>query len=268
VQDLVGNLTQWPQGRPLGFAIPRQVAYFVGSTLGIPAIYAAGFVILVVNAALLFGIARSLMPIPAAVAASLFYVLFPADTTRPLLTHALQLQTAAMFGMLAMRFLIARRSRSAYAFFALSLLTYETFALPFLVTSLLLDTPWKPNWKALRRHVALAAAIVLAIGSVRYLQDESRVHEALHANWLSLAGKVAAAPLSGALVSASAALVRPPDAALSLRRRVDDRTCLLHCPSRACTALLPCPDEILPVERFAPCPMQQALTTRHLARSH
>ena len=94
-------VTVLPQGRPLGFFLPDLLS-FVGDKLGgLAAIYLLGFVLVTLNTFLCYRLLRVRVPVaPAAVGAAVF-CLFPADTTKILLTHDFQLQPSLTFALLA-----------------------------------------------------------------------------------------------------------------------------------------------------------------------
>ena len=127
-----------PQGRPLGFFLPDLLS-FIGDKLGgLADIYLLGFVLVTLNTFLCYRLLRVRMPIaPSAVGAAVF-CLFPADTTKILLTHDFQLQPSLTFALLAALAYAASRLPLAYLLSAGALLSYENgylalFALPLFV---------------------------------------------------------------------------------------------------------------------------------------
>ena len=98
-----------PQGRPFGFFLPDLFS-FVGDKLGgLAAIYLLGFAIVTLNTFLCYRLLRVRVPAtPSAVGAAVF-CLFPADTTKILLTHDFQLQPSLTFALLASLAYTARR---------------------------------------------------------------------------------------------------------------------------------------------------------------
>jgi hypothetical protein len=93
--------TLLPQGRPFGFFLPDLFS-FVGDKLGgLPAIYVLGFVVVSSNTFLCYWLLRSRLPVAPAVAGAGVFCLFPADTTRILLTHDFQLQPSLTFALVS-----------------------------------------------------------------------------------------------------------------------------------------------------------------------
>src|SRR5436305_461513 len=83
--------------RPLGFFLPDLFS-FIGDKLGgLPAIYLLGFLIVTLNSFLCYRLLRTRIPRAAALAGALAFCLFPADTTKILLTHDFQLQPSLTF---------------------------------------------------------------------------------------------------------------------------------------------------------------------------
>ncbi|MDQ3810093.1 MAG: hypothetical protein M3336_07375, partial [Chloroflexota bacterium] len=127
-----------PQGRPLGFFLPDLLS-FVGDKLGgLPAIYSLGFGIVTANTFLCYRLLRARVPALAAGAGAAMFCLFPADTTKVLLTHDFQLQPALTFALLSAVAYAAGRRRTAYLVGSGALLAYESgflalFALPLLL---------------------------------------------------------------------------------------------------------------------------------------
>jgi len=187
--------TTLPQGRPLGFFLPDLLS-FIGDKLGgLAGIYLLGFLIVTLNTFLCYRLLRTRVPLaPAAVGAAVF-CLFPADTTKILLTHDFQLQPSLTFALLAALAYMGNRKPLAYVVSAGALLAYESGFLA-LVALPLFARPWdrRRTPRELARHVLILAAIVVAIVVLRYLVGERRA--------VGSAGSVAdiVAPLLGSLV--------------------------------------------------------------------
>lgn len=172
----------WPTGRPLNHLLPRVLAVLGVKFGGVSAMYALGAGWLLFNAWLVYRIAKGLFPISAALLAGVSYVLFPPDTTRPLLIHVSHVQGAMTFSLLGL--LLWRRGGVlrvvSYPVAALALLSYETAFIPFLFAPLLVArTARSIRWPSLLVHLSwnLLAAGVVAM--VRILTQESRASEAL-----------------------------------------------------------------------------------------
>ena len=116
-------LTTWPQGRPLGFALPQLAAFVAAATPHpILALYVLAYLVLLLNYSLMLALSwqesRTLAFLSAAVLA-----VWPADTTHILLTHSFQLQTSLAFVLTGLLLLKRRKPVLAHAVSALSLLT-------------------------------------------------------------------------------------------------------------------------------------------------
>jgi hypothetical protein len=175
---LLGRLqtafTALPQGRPLGFFLPDLFA-FVGDKLGgLAAIYLLGFLIVTLNTFLCYRLLRVRVPVAAAAVGAAVFCLFPADTTKILLTHDFQLQPSLTFALFASLAYSAERKPVAYFLSAGALLSYESgflalFALPLFVRSWDRSTP-----RTLAKHAAVLIGILVAVVLVRFAVGEGR----------------------------------------------------------------------------------------------
>jgi hypothetical protein len=186
--------TVLPQGRPLGFFVPDLLS-FVGDKLGgLEAIYLLGFLIVTLNTFLCFQLLRPRVPLAAAIVGGAVFCLFPADTTKILLTHDFQLQPSLTFALLSCLAYAYGRAPLAYVLSAGSLLSYESgflalFALPLFVH------PWdRALPKRLVVHWGALIGVLLVAVAARFVAGESRA--------TSSAGSVASIvpPLLGSLV--------------------------------------------------------------------
>ncbi|MDQ6674609.1 MAG: hypothetical protein M3069_28390 [Chloroflexota bacterium] len=131
-------VTVLPQGRPLGFFLPDLLS-FVGDKLGgLAAIYLLGFALVTCNTYLCYRLLRVRLPVAPSIVGAAVFCVFPADTTKILLTHDFQLQPSLTFALLAALAYAAGRPWLAYALGAGALLSYENgylalFALPLFV---------------------------------------------------------------------------------------------------------------------------------------
>ncbi len=165
----------WSQGRPFGFALAYILSFFGFRLGGLPMIYVFGYLIVLANGALAYGLLRRLAPPSAAAAGALMFILFPADTTRTLLTHSLTLQPALTLALLAGHAYLRRRRDAAYVLLCATLLTYESPALPLLALPLLTE-PWD---RRLRRplivHLLICATLFVAMALFRRAMGDARL---------------------------------------------------------------------------------------------
>jgi hypothetical protein len=167
-------VTVLPQGRPLGFFLPDLLS-FIGDKLGgLAAIYVLGFVIVTCNTYLCYRLLRVRLPMaPSAVGAAVF-CLFPADTTKILLTHDFQLQPSLTFALLAALAYAAGRRSLSYVLGAGALLAYENgylalFALPLFVRRWDRSMP-----RALLGHTLALLGVLAVVVLVRIARGEGR----------------------------------------------------------------------------------------------
>src|SRR5439155_9325786 len=194
VSRFVTAFTTLPQGRPFGFFLPDLLS-FVGDKLGgLVAIYLLGFAVVTLNTFLCYRLLRVRVPVAAAAFGAAVFCLFPADTTKILLTHDFQLQPSLTFALLAALAYAAGRRPLAYVLSAGALLSYESgflalFALPLFVLR------WDRRLvREMSIHIVSLALIIAGIVVVRYVFGETRA--------TSSTGSVAAIlpPLLGSLV--------------------------------------------------------------------
>ncbi|HEV7666698.1 MAG TPA: hypothetical protein VGQ62_24405 [Chloroflexota bacterium] len=167
-------VTGLPQGRPLGFFLPDLLS-FVGDKLGgLSAIYLLGFVVVSLNVFLCFRLLRSRVPLaPAAVGAAVL-CLFPADTTKILLTHDFQLQPSLTFALLAALAYVGGRRWLSYPLGAGALLAYESGYLALFALPLFADCWDRRLPRRLVVHwVGLVVVLILAVVA-RYVAGEGR----------------------------------------------------------------------------------------------
>ena len=166
----------WPQGRPLGFIIPRLAAYLSPKDAPLVFLYLFGALVITINAFLcykfvLFWSKNETI----AFIAAMSFSLFPADTTKSLLIHIYHIQVSMLFILLAINiFLRYPKYRViAYILGILSLLTYETpYALIFLLPIFTEQKKQKRFWIT---HLIISFSIVIFIILIRTLMGESRI---------------------------------------------------------------------------------------------
>ena len=163
------------QGRIIGFTLPQFLVFIMYNLGGLAAVYTLGTFIILINAFLVYRFVSKLMPVEFAVLAALIFILYPIDTTKPLLTHIFQLQLSLTFLLLAMNQYLKGKLISSYLIAFCSLLTYEIAFLPFLVVPLFRYRWNKKLFKNLVVHVVVFAGIFIILFMVRKLMGESRV---------------------------------------------------------------------------------------------
>jgi hypothetical protein len=168
-----------PQGRPFGFFLPDLLS-FVGDKLGgLVAIYVLGFTVVTLNTFLCYRLLRVRVPVAPALVGAALFCLFPADTTKVLLTHDFQLQPSLTFALLASLAYAYDRKALAYVVAAGALLAYESgflalFGLPLLVRR------WDRSLaRELARHVLILGAIVLLAVLARFVVGEVRATQSV-----------------------------------------------------------------------------------------
>src|SRR6266498_3913868 len=197
-----------PQGRPFGFFLPDLLS-FVGDKLGgLIAIYLLGFVIVTLNTFLCYRLLRVRVPAAAALFGAAMFCLFPADTTKILLTHDFQLQPALTFALLAGLAYAAGRLRPAYVLSAGALLSYESGFLALIALPLLVRRWHRPVWRELMRHVLILAGIVVLVVLARFVVGEVRATQSV-GGASEVLPRLAGSLVLGPLRSVAATLYQP-----------------------------------------------------------
>lgn len=182
IPHIVGNaFASWPQGRPLNHSLPMVQAILGMRLGGVPGIYLIGCLGLILNSWLVFLVSRNFLPTAGALICALFYILYPADTTRPYLVHTAHVQGSMTFFLLgAWLWCRGRAYRFAsYPVAALSLAAYETAFIPFLTLPLLLATGFRDVMRRMLAHLAGCVVVVAVFASIRLGKGESRIAGAL-----------------------------------------------------------------------------------------
>jgi hypothetical protein len=195
--------TDWPQGRPLGFVLPDLFSFFGDKLGGLPGIYLVGFAIVVLNSYLCYRLLRLRTPQSVALVGAAVFGLFPADTTKILLTHDFQLQPGLTFLLLASIAYAHRRPLLAYPLSLGALLSYETAFLPFIGLPLLV-LPWNRRLvRSMAWHLLAVIVILGVVVAVRLVLGEERV-------------VASASGIGGTLVKIAASLIVGPVWAVAL----------------------------------------------------
>ena len=182
------HFAHWPTGRPLNHLLPA-VLSAVGSSLGgLTGVYVLSAAWLTLNGLLVYLATRRLISGPGALIASVFYLLFPADSTKVFLTHAAHVQGAMTFMLLGswLWLLGGWRRAVSYPVAALSLLAYESAFLPFLVLPLFVPAERSRLLRAWATHlggigflVGLDAWARMATGDTRALAAAGQLGESV-----------------------------------------------------------------------------------------
>ncbi|XGV96762.1 MAG: hypothetical protein ACAF41_29065 [Leptolyngbya sp. BL-A-14] len=165
----------FPQGRPVGFYCAAVLAFLGDKLGGLWVDYLIGFVITTVNAYLVYRLLRYTELEVLAVTGGLLFCLFPADTTKILLTHAFILQISLTFLLVASLCYLENHKMLAYGVILGSLLSYESAFMVFFGIPLF-KQQWNRAWlKELVRHAVILSLFVAGVSVIRWLSHENRV---------------------------------------------------------------------------------------------
>jgi hypothetical protein len=165
--------TTFFQGRPLYITFVTIFPMLAAKLGGIKTLYSIGFLILSVNACLLYKTLTKVINQPhIPFFATLIFCLYPSDTTFTFLLHLFELQIAFLFILLAFYFYFSSKTVICYVFAIFSLLTYETPFLTFLVAPFFLK---ENNKKKTITHCIILTSIAIVYLLVRKILGESTV---------------------------------------------------------------------------------------------
>src|SRR5208337_2971321 len=158
MSELLGYLWSMPgtvpmQGRPLGFFLNEIVSFIFDRSSHIETSYLAGWLIVSLNAVLIFLILRNCIGAAASFVIAVFYIVFPADTSRMILMHRVFTNLSLTFILVSLALYQRQRMGGvilSYIIAGMSLLVYESFYLLFGLGPVLVRGPIK--WRKLIIH--------------------------------------------------------------------------------------------------------------------
>jgi hypothetical protein len=170
------QFTAWPQGRPLNHLLPPMLGALGSAAGGLTGVYVLAAAWLTLNGLLAYLVARRLVSPQAAIVAAMAYLLFPADSTKPFLTHAAHVQGSMTFLLLGWWLWLAAgwRRALAYPVAGLCLLAYESTFLPFLVVPLFVPVRRSRLLGTWATHLGAVTLLVASIAGVRVAMGEER----------------------------------------------------------------------------------------------
>ncbi|MBV9876106.1 MAG: glycosyltransferase family 39 protein [Verrucomicrobia bacterium] len=171
----ISDLQTWPTGRPLNHILPRWFSWLGYHLAGVQGIYFLGFLVHSTNAFLVYLLLRRWLGHWAAVLAGCFFVLLPVDTTRIFLLHSAHVHTSLTFLLVALLINRTRYWLLSYPIAGLSLLSYETAFLPFIVFPLFFVGSGKriSRWLI---HLAGCGTVLFIVFGIRLWRGESRAN--------------------------------------------------------------------------------------------
>jgi hypothetical protein len=176
----VTAFTTLPQGRPFGFFLPDLFSFLGDKLGGLQGIYLLGFAVVTLNTFLCYRLLRGRMPLAPCIVGAAVFCLFPADTTKILLTHDFQLQPSLTFALLSALAYTSDRKPLGYILSAGALLSYENGLLALFALPLFHRKCWDRRLvREQVRHAAILVGIVALAVLVRYFVGESRATSSL-----------------------------------------------------------------------------------------
>lgn len=177
--EVKGVWTHFFQGRPMHYGFGFPLSYLGTHAGGVIGAFAVAALVWTVNAGLCLALLWKRFGPFAATAASLAFVLLPADTTHPLLHTAFFVHPSVTCLLLSGIAYSRGRTVLAVLLSAGSLITYETCFLPALVWPILFRDDTHPLWRRCLTHGVLMGAVLGAAVFARMKTGESRVTETM-----------------------------------------------------------------------------------------
>lgn len=162
-------------GRPLGKIIPALLTFMGMHLGGLSGIFLIAYVVIACNALLVFLILLRTFGLSIAFPASILFTLFPADATKPFITHAFHLQGSMLIGFIALYFYVSRRRFFSYVLSALCLFYYESGILPFFAAPLLKPVKEHLSKKEVVVHWATIFSMMLIVFILRAAGGDRRI---------------------------------------------------------------------------------------------
>lgn len=210
ISRISSALISFWQGRPLHMSLLTLIPSLGSQFGGIETLYFLGFLILSSNACLIYYLLKRISYQPyIPIIATLFFCLYPADTTFSYLQHLFGLQTSLLFLLLAFHcYLSARQGHVglkilSYLMSIFSLLTYESPFLTYLAAPFLLKNKTK---KQVIVHFCIVLLSLFSYLMLRKMTGEQRV---LGLGTTSLAQTVIYQIFAGPLVAVATYFLRP-----------------------------------------------------------
>jgi hypothetical protein len=170
-KETISQLETWPTGRPLNHILPEWFSWLGYHLAGVEGIYFLGFLVHSLNAFLIYLLLRKWLGHWAAILAGCLLVLIPADTTRIFLLHSAHVHTSLTFLLIALLITRTRFWAAAYPIAGLSLLSYETAFLPFIVFPLFFADRQKRVSRWLLHLTGCGVVLAIVFGIRLHLGD-------------------------------------------------------------------------------------------------
>jgi hypothetical protein len=171
------RVTIFAQGRPFHDGLIFVFSLIGLKFNGLQGIYLIGYLIVTINCILFYFLLKKISNNRIfIITGTLAFCLYPADTTRILLTHSLGVQPSLTFLLIASHLYLSHQKKLSYLVIILCLFCYETFFLLFLPIPLL-QTDKKQNLtkKDFMYHSVILSLQIIIVAIVRKFSGESRV---------------------------------------------------------------------------------------------
>jgi hypothetical protein len=207
--QLQNAVLTWPQGRPLFWVLMHTYAFALGLVGSLPAYHLFTFGLTSLAGIFLYTTLLKFSSAPTALAGTLFYLLFPADTGKQIFMHMPHFATCLILTTVAIRAYLSKSYKLFYAISIIILLIYEAYLLPlFCVPLLISGTSARDQIRSFVTNGVLLLAILAAILLLRSEMGEERASDVLGSG-SDYVFKILTAPAIGSWTAIKLGIVRP-----------------------------------------------------------
>jgi len=176
--NTVSQFEIWSQGRPLNHSIPMWFARIGYGLGGVQGIYFLGFLVQSLNAFLFYLLLKKWLDQWSAILGGCLLILLPADTTHIFIVHSAHLHASLTYLLVALLVSRTRFWPLSYPIAALSLLSYESAFLPFILFPLFF-VDRKKRIRQWLTHLLACGAVLVAILGIRLHLSDARAQSAV-----------------------------------------------------------------------------------------
>jgi hypothetical protein len=197
--------------RPINHFVRRFLFFLTTKNGNIQTGYLVSLLWLSGNGFLLFRILRTELGSTAGFVGAIFYLLYPADTCRQILMHQTDLHLGATILFCSLLLYQANKPILSFCVAALSLLSYESFYLPFLAAPWIVRSVNRHRLRSLILHATIFFILAGIVFFCRDLSGEQRAGQVL-SDAKQIPVRIVTACILGPLIGLRESLTRPLDA--------------------------------------------------------
>ena len=173
----IDALKSWPQGRPIFWFFQHTISFTVGKIGSVSAYHLVSYVLTSASGCAVFILLSKLYTRPIAFLAAVFFVLFPADTSKQIFMHQIHTPLTTILVVIALFLSIKGKWAAVYILSLCALLTYEPYFLLFFFAPLL--TKARSFRHQCMRMVANAIPLIIILIGTLWFRGFRGEHRAL-----------------------------------------------------------------------------------------